>query len=543
MKIRLHTLAIALAASLAGVADASVTASNAPDADRLIEAGRRIYQDGMLSSGQPLRGLRAGGTMTEGADAACIHCHRRSGMGVREGRNIAPPVTGPNLFGQVERAVIGRQARRAPGVIYKDFPFRTRSAYDDAGLARALRSGESPGGHVFNYLMPRYPLSDADMAALIAYLRTLSVQDSPGADRMTAHFATVIAPGADPKRRQATIDVLQACFNERYPAVRTDPRHPGKTFRGHAWKLHVWDLAGPPETWTAQLQQHYQRQPVFALLSGLGEAEWRPVHQYCEQNGLPCLFPNVLMPGADAEDHNSFYLSPGLALDVDVLAWYLRDRREALGLKRVLQVASGAAGDMATARLRDKLAGAGIVVETLDSAAEALRVAGKGDALAFWLPEAELARLSGEAPRVPLYLSGALSGADRPPLPAAWRPRLRVIHPYDAPGNWAKRMRFNLQPWLSKQGLDTVDARLQGNTLTACNLTFEAMLRLEGRYLRDFLVENLENYSMGNQAAPAPFPRFSLGPGQRYGSKGAYIIRFGGAGETRIVRDSDWIVP
>ena len=46
-----------------------------------------------------------------------------------------------------------------------------------------------------------------------------------------------------------------------------------------------------------------------------------------------------------------------------------------------------------------------------------------------------------------------------------------------------------------------------------------------------------------NNEMPAPFPRFSLGPGQRYGSKGAYIVRFGGPGETRIVRDSDWIVP
>ena len=532
-----------LAACLAFLSFMSFAAPSDPGLAERIEAGRVIYQDGRLISGQPLRGLRAGGTMTEGADAACIHCHRRSGMGVREGRNIAPPVSGPNLFGQVERMIIGRQARRAKSVTYKDFPFRTRAAYTDASLAHALRAGISPGGHVFDYLMPRYALGDADMAALTAYLRTLSAVDSPGADRNIAHFATVIAPGADPKRRRATIDVLKACFQERYPEVRTDPRHPGKTFRGHTWKLHVWDLAGPPETWRPQLQRHYQRQPVFALLSGLGEADWQPVHRYCEDTGLPCLFPNVQLPGADSEETYSFYLSPGLALDVDVLAWHLRERREALGVRRVLQVASGEAGAAAAARLRMKLSEAGIAVEDRATAAEALREAGDGDALALWLPPAELARLHGEPPHAPLFLSGTLSGADRPPLPPAWRSRIRIVHPFDAPGNWAKRMRHNLQPWLAKQGLETVDARLQGNTLTACNLTFEAMLRLEGRYLRDFLVENLENYSMGNQAAPAPFPRFSLGPGQRYGSKGAYIVRFGGPGEARIVRDSDWIVP
>jgi hypothetical protein len=87
---------------------------------------------------------------------------------------------------------------------------------------------------------------------------------------------------------------------------------------------------------------------------------------------------------------------------------------------------------------------------------------------------------------------------------------------------------------------------LQGNTLTACNLLTESMLRLRGRYFRDHLVEWVENYSsaMGNAPAPQAFPRFSLGPGQRFSSKGAYFVRFASPDKKRLVPvQPGWIVP
>ena len=70
--------------------------------------------------------------------------------------------------------------------------------------------------------MPRYTLGDADMKALTAYLRQLSVQPSSGVSTERMAFATVIAPGQDPVRRQAVIDVLRTVqYSRRKSAYRS----------------------------------------------------------------------------------------------------------------------------------------------------------------------------------------------------------------------------------------------------------------------------------------------------------------------------------
>jgi hypothetical protein len=39
------------------------------------------------------------------------------------------------------------------------------------------------------------------------------------------------------------------------------------------------------------------------------------------------------------------------------------------------------------------------------------------------------------------------------------------------------------------------------------------------------------------------YPRLSLAPGQRFASKGGYLVRFAETSGTRILADGDWIVP
>ncbi|HQT31710.1 MAG TPA: cytochrome C [Thiobacillus sp.] len=507
-----------------------------------LAAGRAIYHEGRLPSGRPLTATRGEGSRLVGAAAACVQCHQRSGMGLAEGANVIPPITGPALFGA--RLPDGYAPRRAPGMDFRDYPFRTRAPYNESTLAQAIRNGHSNDGRRFSILMPRYTLDDAAMKALAVYLRSLSPQRSPGVDERVVHFATVITPRVEPGDREAMIGVLNACFAEHALDQTKGPSGNAESGDRQFWKLHVWTLVGPPQSWHRQLADYHARQPVFAMISGLGGEAWSPVEAFCERAELPCLFPNV-QPAADAgAGRYSFYFSRGLWLEAAVFARQLAARDSTLLRSgRVVQlVGRSDRAQRAAEMLTRALADSGVPVETwrLDNDQDRLSGLAANDALVLWLTPTELAGLMQRVPLPPrtesVLVSGILSGMQAAPLNPAWRKVAVLAYGFDAPARWDQRMQRYLRPWLKKYGLARADERLQGNTLAACNLLSEGMLRLRGNYLRDYLVEWVENYpeTMGLASAPQAYPRFSLGPGQRFSSKGIYMVRFADADGQRI---------
>ena len=533
-------LVIAIAAGMT-----AVSAERQPRPDALVERGRLIYEAGQLGNSEPLVGHREGGVTSSGKAAACVTCHQRSGFGVFEGSNLVPPITGPSLFANARPSA--HSPRRSKSVEHREFPFRARPPFDDASLARAVREGISPGGHRFQFLMPRYALSNADMQALTAYLRQLSAEPSPGADAQRISLATVIAPGQDPVRRQAVIDVLRACFQERHPEGK------GR----QAWQLFVWDLEGAPESWRSQLRSKYAEQPVFAIVSGLGTHEWTPVHQFCEREKIPCLLPNIDALPEATKGHYSFYFSKGAVLEAHVVARYLAANASALGLRRVVQLRREAGvGAVAAEALREAVSPAGVAIEDhilhgteaedVQSFASKLQ---NSDALVFWLDQSDLQSLTAAAVEPPavglIMVSGLLSGWERAPFPPAWKRILLMVHQIDAPARRAARMAFNLRPWLRGKAVAPADEVLIGNTLAACNMLHEGVLRLRGAFFRDYLVELTERYptAMGNAPAPQAYPSFVLGPGQRFSSRGAYVVRFKAPEFSELELVQDWTVP
>lgn len=180
--------------------------------------------------------------------------------------------------------------------------------------------------------MPRYDLNDSDVANLSAYLQTLSKSFSPGVDSKEIHFATVVNDAIDPREHSVFINTVSAFFDWMNRATHGYQSRPGfspyhmselaSAFR--QWRLHVWELHGPPETWQEQLMRHYQGQPVFAVVSGLIQGPWRPIGMFCYANILPCIFPNTELPDTTSRENDySIYFSRGLELEGEVLAKYL----------------------------------------------------------------------------------------------------------------------------------------------------------------------------------------------------------------------------
>ena len=519
-------------------------------------AGEAIYLQGALSSGAPLEGIReGGGVTTQGAAAACVNCHQRSGLGSREGQISIPPVTGEYLFHS--RA----HGPDAPLLPYVESMHGNRDPYTDTTLARAIRAGLDSQGRPLGYLMPRYALSDEDMVALIAYLKSLTVQHTPGVTDTVLHLATIFTPDADPVKRRGVIDVLQHFVTEQHASpLAPSPRMwaSGRTEYSKSmymanlrWQLHVWDLTGPASRWQAQLAKHLAEEPVFAVLSGLG-GNWAPVHEFCERNGLPCLFPNVEVPVTADHDFYSLYFSKGVLLEAQLIAGRLRESGDRGPGGVVQQVyRAGDSGEPAAHALAAALRGHGIIVRDHALApgtggrglAEALSGTRSSQTLVLWLRPSDIAALGKVRPApATVYMSGLMGGLEDSPLPASWRTHTFLAYPMDLPDRRGARLDYPLG-WFSFRHIPIVAEPVQADTYLACSLLVDVLHHdMADSLVRPYLIEQLQRM-VEHRLITGYYPHLSLATNQRFASKGGYFAHFADTSGTRLVADSGWIVP
>ena len=128
--------------------------------DRFTSNGERIYFTTASSSGDPInyeRGL-SGGMMTR--RLACANCHGEGGRGGRVTMMMetfeAPNITWPAL---TEERHGEKEMEHPP--------------YTEETVNRAITQGTDPAGKPLESLMPRWRMSERDLADLVAYLKTL----------------------------------------------------------------------------------------------------------------------------------------------------------------------------------------------------------------------------------------------------------------------------------------------------------------------------------------------------------------------------------
>lgn len=520
--------------------------------------GASVYLQGVSGSGQSIEASRGNAARSQGAAVACVQCHRHSGLGVSTGFGekdrgvIIPPITGQYLF----------HSRDAPfdeaALAYVQNARANRGTYTDATLARAIRDGIDPDGRTLSYLMPRFALNDADMAALIAYLKGLGQGEVPGVTAKLLHFATIITPDADPVKRAGMLTVMEQYFADKntFPFPPSPPmRSSGKTLYAKSmymanrhWQLHVWELTGPSAAWGQQLERHLAAEPVLAAVSGLGGSEWTPVHEFCQRAHLPCLFPNAEVPVVAEQDFYTLYFSRGVLLEADLIA----DRLQAEGgapVKSVLQVyRAGDSGERAARALAATLQHRGVAVrnEALGAGASGERlneaVHGAGaDALVLWLRPTDIAALgTADAAPARVYLSGLMGGLEHAPLPIGWRSRTLMAYPFDLPDRSRVRVQYPLQ-WFSIRHIPLVAEQVQIDTYLACGLLAETLSHLSDTFARDYIVERAESM-IEHRLMTGPYPRLTLAEGQRFASKGGFLVHFAGA-EGTLQADGDWTIP
>jgi hypothetical protein len=528
----------------------------APGADAVPDAGEAIYLRGVIGSGAPLEARRDGASAGVGAIVACVNCHRRSGLGGREGNAVVPPITGRYLYRPLTTDGGDRE------IPYVDGMKGEREPYTDALLARAIREGVDSEGKPLNYLMPLYALDDRDMAAVIALLKTLDRRHVPGVTASTLHLATIVTPDADPVKRAGMLAVMRQFFSDRnirqmVPAppmqVSSKAALGRSMFRvDRRWELHVWELTGAESTWQQQLEERLADEPVFAAISGLGGRSWAPVHAFCERAKLPCLFPNLEAPpeGAD-QDFYSLYFSRGVLLEAGLIARQLVGAEGDSRASRVLQVYRAAdSGEAGAAALEALLRAGGVAVSSrvlpadapTSAVTDAVRRASGADAMVLWLRAPDVAALPGTPPHgFGIYLSGLMAALERAPLPTAWKLRAHMAYPFDLPDRRRVRVDYALG-WIVGRRIPVEAEQVQIDTYLALGLLSETLKHMADNFVREFLVERME-LGLEHRIITGYYPRLSLAPNQRFASKGGYLVRFRDPGGTALVTEGGWTVP
>jgi hypothetical protein len=160
----------------------------------------------------------------------------------------------------------------------------------------------------------------------------------------------------------------------------------------------------------------------------------------------------------------------------------------------------------------------------------------------LWARSGELAALPATAPPAGTVLvSGLMGGLSAAALPAAWRARVHMTYPINLPERSGVRTAVP-RAWLQKNGIPIVDEAVQIDTYVACAAMSEIIGSLFDAYSRELLIERFEDM-LSAGINPGRYPRLGLAQGQRFASKGGYVVHFETSEGKPPVADGDWIVP
>ncbi len=540
----------------------------APPADlskaEIMRLGEQMYRKGILPSGKVMEAFIHEDVQVDSTAFSCSSCHLQAGLGSVEGGVVTPPTNGAKLY---------KPYRRPPSL--DDIPDRAgryfyaktiveRPAYTRESLAKAMRFGIDPAGEVFNDVMPRYPLSDRDMSILISYLEMLSSEPSSGATSQGFRFATIVTDDVSEVDRRALLLPLQnfiaqknqqvTMYNDFIKFGYTPTADMKYAFRNAA--LDVWELKGPPETWQAQLEGYYAKQPVFAVLGGISNSDWQPVHDFCEAQRLPCLFPITDFPVVSETGWYTYYLNKGYYQEGETVARYL-NRLETLPAETpILQIVQDSPTGRALAagfqKTWKELERPDLPIMTLTAAQlrdrntlPSLLKQQKPGVLLLWTDAEPLPYLPELAARLSVpgmvFVSSGYLGKKSVTIPEKVRDRVYVTYPYRlTPYVGPKTGGIDSRVPILASFRDLGDRRIASRTVSALTqATLLGLSKLNDDLYRDNLIDIM---SMQMDLTVKDYERLSFGPGQRYVSKGCYIIQLGMGAEPALLPRSDWVI-
>jgi len=523
--------------------------------EEALRLGEAMYREGVLPSGEYMQAVVEGDIPVEGPMFSCAHCHMRSGLGSVEGTIVTPPTNGAKLFKPFKsgQEFTEQQRKHLPSYLQ---PPDIRPAYTDAMLADVIRTGIDPGGRKLDPIMPLYLLEGRDLDILVYYLKNLSSSPSPGATDRTLRFATIVSEEVRKGDRDAMLLALSAYIKDRqskayYYKARTRRQlfaeEMDLSYR--ELTLATWELKGTPDTWRSQLEAYYRKEPVFALLGGIVKGSWSPIHEFCEKNRIPCIFPVTDQPVLSDNDWYTLYFSKGPYQEGEAVAKFLKDKGgPAVQIYRKTDEGMRLAqGYRDTAKKLGVPAADEVALnpdeEITDSFWSSVIEKYRDGSLILWLGIDDLTRIARTADAdlpVAFFASSTVLGQSLNLLPEKMRQRTFITYPFRLPDD-RKRIDHIVKPWLKVKKIPETNLAVSTEMYFLGTLLTDVFMHMQRNYYRDYFLDVIDMLQDESDTI-ANYPRLSFGPGQRYASKGCYIVQLSAGKKPRIIRKSDWVI-
>ena len=529
--------------------------------EEIIRLGEKMYRQGILPSGEPMNAYLQNDVLVEGTSFTCVSCHLRSGMGSIEGEIVTPPTNGNTLYRERKPYVEG--AEFVPLIHNYAVYLSERPAYTDETLATLLTTGIDPTERSVLDAMPRYDINDRDVAILIEYLKTLSDKPAPGVSKEHIKFATVIVEGTDPVAIESMLQPLQFSVDRKNSLAVASKNNDRVARMGYnmlgdlhsvTFSLLRWTLSGPPETWRKQLEEYYTKEPVFALLGGITPSTWEPVHKFCEDFELPNLYPIVDYPVISDSDWYTLYPSRGIRQEGEAAARYLSGMADLFGDQGVVQIIRDTRRGRALAdgfrsvwQSRGNAAPIDIILkkDVPFNGLQLQRIIAKNNpaGLLVWDNADSLNSLASlvglKAGPGFVFASGTWMKESLLTLPEDLREKIYFTYPYRLPQEEPRYQSITRKVLAGKRYEDFDSVILRKSFITQ-EVLGKALMEMRGEYYRDFLLDTIGMFA---DSYPPLYERISFGPGQRYSSKGCYIVQVGKGEKPQLERRSEWDIP
>jgi hypothetical protein len=552
---------VLLSSTIAAFAAEQPPAVSGYSFEKALRLGEQMYRKGVLPSGEHIEATVQGDIPVDGIMFTCESCHLRSGLGSVEGTIVTLPTNGADLYRDYSKGseMVQPMRKNFSDQFQKN---KLRPAYTDDSLAEALLLGVDPSGRQLNDIMPEYDLNEKNMEIMVHYLKNLTVEFSPGIDEETITLATVVTDDVPENKKKTMYEILDAYVRDKNSQDRYQER---RAKEGPFYKLETytvyrridlkkWELHGESDTWQSQLEEYYKKDNVFALIGGISTKEWKPIHNFCEQNKIPSLFPITDFPVISNSDWYTLYLSKGVYQEGESVARYLRGTKENKSLK-ILQVIREkdmigeflSRGFEETRKLLKQFPPENMIVkedETIDDKFwKKLVNTHKADIFILWLSPVDLRSIDALAgmdggPRQ-VFISSTQQKEAIYVLPRSVRDFVYITYPYELPEDGHIK-KLAMKKWLKIRKIENTDMILQGKLFFLNRILTGALADMRRDYYRDRFLEEID--MMIDQYYTAPVhPNMSFGPAQRYASKGCYIVQLDNGDNPKLVKKSAWV--